>query len=902
MTITARPRSRRLAVAGAIVAAGLIASGLTQIAAAPDRAIGAGAPFQCDNNTIYGIIGATGGGNTVGDLMQISATDGTAVKVGSLTPGTNALGLTKDGGEAWAFQSGSSTAVKYDTTTGASTSITVGGSRSAIRGAVDPVNDIYYYASNGAPTTIYAYDTDSGTDIGEVGTMAGGKGGNGDMAFGTDGTLYLVDSDQVFAVKNVPSTAGTSALASTLIATLPSGTNSPGIAYSSDGYLYLVDNTTTATLYKVDPGTGTRTTMTISSGAGVYDLASCNFANSLRTKADVRSRVASTDQFTLTNVGFTAGNTATTDGPATGLQTKSVGPNLAVGNASYTITQTPSGTTDLSKYSVGWSCVNNTLHTTVASGTGNTATFTYPQATTADGSDVVCTFTDAALPKAVADSGSTAVNTTLTVGAPGVLSNDTGADIRTDGAGTAQATSHGSVTRQANGSYVYTPDHDFSGLDSFDYTITDVNGATASTTVDLTVTPTAADDTASTAPNTDVSLTTADLTTNDHGTTLALKSATQPTHGTVTVSGGTVTYSPDHDFVGSDSFTYTVEDPDHLTATARVDVTVNPAAVDDAAVTKANTPVDTAVLTSNDHGALTTQSITQPANGDAVLHADGTVTYTPHHDFSGDDTFTYTATDAGGTPYTANVDITVTPVAGDVDPTTTKNSPLTVDAAHGLLSGASGSGLHAAKTSDPSHGTVVVNPDGSYTYTPDTGYVGPDSFGYSVTDGAGRSSNGTVQVTVVTPADAKDDTATGTAGQPVTIDPLANDDATGGQTFDLATLHLIDPATNNSVDTLVVPDQGTWTVTNGKLVFTPLATFHGTATVGYRVTDSAGTTVTADASATYPVPVLLAQTGLDGGQVGGMVGAGAGALLLGLLLLLGGARLRARRTPRHRIA
>lgn len=753
-----RARSRRLVLAAAAVTVGIAASALTQVAVEPQGASAAGTNLVCDNNTIYAIVGAGSGGTTNGDLYQIDATTGAASRVTSMSPAANALGLTKNGTQAWAFQNGSNKVVEYDPTAGTPvSSTTVAASVNAIRGAVDPVNDIYYYASSGATSTIYAYDITSGTDIGEVGTFSA-KGGNGDMAFGTDGTLYLVDTDQIFAIKGVPSTAGTAALSGTLIATLPSGTNSPGIAYSADGYLYLLAGSTSSTVYKIDPGVGASATpqqVTIAGGlTGFTDLASCNYANSLRSQADVRSRVSPTDQFTLTNTGFASGNTATTSGTATGVQAAIAGPSLAVGQASYTVTQSGSGSTDLSTYSVTWSCVNTTTSTTVASGSGNTASFTFPQATTADGSDVLCTFVDAVKPVATADSATTPADTLLTVAAPGVLSNDSGAGIQVVAGGTQTAPSHGSVVRNADGSYSYQPASGYSGPDSFPYQITDVNGATASSLVNITVTPTASPDSASTGAETPIDLST--LTANDQGTSLVVTSATQPAHGTTTVTNGVVTYTPAAGYVGPDSFDYTATDGSslHQTVTSTVSITVSPGAADDTATTTAGTPVTTAVLTANDHGSLTAQSITQPSHGTAVLNPDGTATYTPDAGYSGPDSFTYTATDGGSTSSTANVNITVTPAIADADPTTTIDTPITVDAAHGLLSTAHGSGLTATKTTSPAHGSVVVNADGSYTYTPDPGFIGTDSFGFSVTDSSNQTVTGQASIDVValTPA------------------------------------------------------------------------------------------------------------------------------------------------------
>ena len=135
--------------AAAVVA--IAASTLTQLTLPTERAISAGSNLLCDNNTIYGIIGAAGGGNAIGDLMQIDATSGAGSKIGTIAPGSNALALTKNGTELWAYQGGTANVIRFDPVTGTSTSFATGGpSITAIRGGVNPVNGIYYYASTGS--------------------------------------------------------------------------------------------------------------------------------------------------------------------------------------------------------------------------------------------------------------------------------------------------------------------------------------------------------------------------------------------------------------------------------------------------------------------------------------------------------------------------------------------------------------------------------------------------------------------------------------------------------------------------------------------------------------------------------------------------------------------------------
>ena len=227
-------------------------------------------------------------------------------------------------------------------------------------------------------------------------------------------------------------------------------------------------------------------------------------------------------------------------------------------------------------------------------------------------------------PVATDDSATTAVNTPVTVAAPGVLANDTG-DVITVTAHTTP--SHGGVAISSDGTFTYTPDLDFSGVDTFTYTITDSAAQTDTATVTVTVTPQAVDDSATTPVGTPVTI---DVRANDHGSSLTVTSVTQPppTDGSVTVVGGDPVFTPDPSFVGTTTFTYTVTDPDDQTTTATVTVTVPmpgaPSAVDDYATTPVNTTLDVSApgVRANDTGTgIHVTSNTAPAHGSLVADA-----------------------------------------------------------------------------------------------------------------------------------------------------------------------------------------------------------------------------------------------------------------------------------------
>ncbi|HEY8604778.1 Ig-like domain-containing protein, partial [Tsuneonella suprasediminis] len=196
-----------------------------------------------------------------------------------------------------------------------------------------------------------------------------------------------------------------------------------------------------------------------------------------------------------------------------------------------------------------------------------------------------------------------------------------------------------------------------------------------------------------------------------------------------------------------------------------------PVATDDIVTTAEDTPVSGNVLTNDSDPDGDTLSVTSftvagdPAThtaGDTVtiagvgtitIGSNGDYTFTPDANWNGTvPTITYTVSDGEGGSDTADLDIVVDPVtdltAADDSATTDEDTPVNGSVA-GNDSTTSGGDLTFEKASDPSHGTVVVNPDGTYTYTPDANYNGPDSFTYTVTDPAsGETLTRTVDITV----------------------------------------------------------------------------------------------------------------------------------------------------------
>jgi uncharacterized repeat protein (TIGR01451 family) len=158
--------------------------------------------------------------------------------------------------------------------------------------------------------------------------------------------------------------------------------------------------------------------------------------------------------------------------------------------------------------------------------------------------------------------------------------------------------------------------------------------------------------------------------------------------------------------------------------------------------------------------SLAAIQVTPPSHGTLILNANGSFAYTPTANYNGPDSFTYKANDGLADSNVAAVSITVnpvndTPVASNDSYTVTQNTALNVPAP-GVLGNdtdVDGDPLTAVPVSPPSNGALTLNPDGSFTYTPNTGFNGTDTFTYRASDGTAQSNIATVTLTVSATAD-----------------------------------------------------------------------------------------------------------------------------------------------------
>jgi subtilisin family serine protease len=366
-------------------------------------------------------------------------------------------------------------------------------------------------------------------------------------------------------------------------------------------------------------------------------------------------------------------------------------------------------------------------------------------------------------PLAVDETASTPKDTPTDIA---VLDNDSDPDGDALSVTSATDPANGTTTVNLDNTVHYVPDAGYTGLDHFDYTISDGNGGTdtGSVTVAVTAVNTPPDAVADDLPVVEDTPTDLAVLANDtdaDGDPLTIVSIGGQLHGTATANvDGTVHFVPDPNFFGDASFDYTISDGHGGTDLAPVKVRVSavndpPVAVNDTATTSEDVTVDVNVLANDsdvDGGAISVTGVSGAVKGTASINGNGTVHFVPTPNANGAGSFQYTISDGAGGTASASVSVTINavndpPVAVNDSATTAQGAPVTVSVLANDTDIDSGS-LSIGSVSDPPHGTAVANANGTVTYTPDAGYSGPDAFGYTASDGSALSNVATVSITV----------------------------------------------------------------------------------------------------------------------------------------------------------
>ena len=437
-----------------------------------------------------------------------------------------------------------------------------------------------------------------------------------------------------------------------------------------------------------------------------------------------------------------------------------------------------------------------------------------------------------------------------------VLANDSDPDGDALSIIAVSSPAHGTATISA-GKVIYTSATGYTGSDSFTYSIADGKGGTAGATVSVTVqgppnrAPVAQNDSYVLDQNSiNNSLNVLANDSDPDGDALSIATVGTPAHGTATVSGNRVLYTPVAGYTGADTFTYAISDGKGGSASATVGITIQPVVVNrppvaqnDAFTVDQNSSANSLNVLANDSDpdgdTLTISAVGIPAHGTATI-AGNRINYTPATGYSGPDSFPYSIADGKGGTASATVSITVVVPAPNRPPVAV-NDAYTVDqnsTANSLNvlandSDPDGDALSIASAGTPAHGTAsIVN--NRINYTPAAGYAGSDSFTYAIADGRGGSAAASVSITVQIlnrPPVARDDTFL-ISDQFTDLDVLANDSDPDGDAL--------------TIVSLTQPPFGTVAINAGgkSLRYTKPFVFNRT-TFTYTISDGRGGTATA---------------------------------------------------------
>jgi hypothetical protein len=440
--------------------------------------------------------------------------------------------------------------------------------------------------------------------------------------------------------------------------------------------------------------------------------------------------------------------------------------------------------------------------------------------------------------------------------------------------------SNGTVTINPDGTFTYTPNPGFEGNDQFVYQICDPFNACDNATVTIIVTdgdpvnnpPFAGDDATSTFVNVPVN---GNMSPNDYdvdGDVLVynVNPVADPMNGTVTINqNGTYQYVPNPGYVGPDNFVYEVCEsgtPQMYCTQATVYITVftrniPPVAINDINATFVDVPVSGSVMT-NDYDPdnsvpLTVSMVGTPTSGTVFLQPNGDYVFIPAAGSVDDVQFTYVLCDAG-LPVacdTAIVTISVSdlpgssnlpPVANDDNNVTMVGVPTTGNI---LVNDADPEDqpltLNTTPLSGPSLGTITINPNGSYVYTPTTTNPGVDEVTYSICDQGipVLCDTATLYINIFEPTTgnhppfAGDDFGSGFMNDDILGNILPNDGDVDGDLIIVNPVPVIMPA-NGSVSVDV----------NGNYTYTPNNNFIGTDQFVYQICDNAIPSLCAEAT------------------------------------------------------
>ncbi len=411
-------------------------------------------------------------------------------------------------------------------------------------------------------------------------------------------------------------------------------------------------------------------------------------------------------------------------------------------------------------------------------------------------------------------------------------------------------TKNGSLSKvpgfETNGKIVYTPNPGFTGIDSFTFVTNDGDSYSKPASVQINITENSPPVPNIMAITTDEDIPVAIILKGDDadGDALVYTIDSEPLHGKLSGNSPNLMYTPNENYSGSDTFSYSVHDGKKDSFTANVSITVK--SINDAPTTKAedittqeDTPVPITLLAFDQDGDNMIYTIvSQPSHGLLSSTMPNTI-YTPNTNYFGSDSFSYKVSDGKTESPITNVPITIQPTEDAPVAVTGNSITLNEDTPIKIILEANdpdGDPLTYTIERTPSRGTITgTGPE--ITYTPDKDFNWLDSFTFSVSDGKTKSSPAIVYITVNSDNDAptaNDDKAETYEDQPIEKIKVLDNDTDIDK--DPVTIKEVSQAPHGKVE---ISSDGT------TIKYTPEPNYYGIDSFTYTAQDPDGLTDTA---------------------------------------------------------
>ncbi|MEH7159145.1 tandem-95 repeat protein [Neobacillus drentensis] len=464
-------------------------------------------------------------------------------------------------------------------------------------------------------------------------------------------------------------------------------------------------------------------------------------------------------------------------------------------------------------------------------------------------------------------------DTNLETGAS-ILQNDLDVEGNALTANQVSGPAHGTLTLHTDGTFIYVPEADFNGEDSFTYRANDgkVDSEEQTVAIDVKVvndTPVAKE--ASLEVTEDETATGQLEASDSDGDTLTYSLVEDGKKGNVTITDaktGAFTYTPAANENGVDSFTFKVNDGTVDSEVVTIDVNIKavndaPSATKDSYSVNEDSILDGTSILANDVDAdgdeLNATLVSGPAHGTFTLRADGTFTYQPEGNFNGKDSFTYKLNDGkiDSEEQTVAIDVKAVndnPIAKADSLEVTEDETATGQLEAVDIDGDSLS-YHLVENGKKGNVTITDAQTGAFTYKPNANENGTDSFTFKVNDGTVDSEVVTIDVNIKAVNDAPSATKDSYS---------VNEDSILDGTSILA--NDVDADGDELNATLVSgPAHGTFTLeADGTFTYQPEANFNGKDSFTYKLNDgkidSEEQTVAIDVKAVNDTPVAKADS------------------------------------------